>query len=68
MIDFKKLTSWLVPSLIMALIIYDVVAIKFGTHASISQWIWDNNDANPIIGFGLGLLMGHFFFPRVKAT
>lgn len=62
--NFRKITAILMLVLIAGLIIYDVIAIKFGQRASISVWVWEHSETMDLIPFGFGFLMGHFFFPR----
>ena len=69
--DFKKITKTVtfavIPLMIVALLVYDVVAIKEGgTEASISSLIITSAYEMPFmvfcIGFFIGVLVGHLFW------
>ncbi len=55
-----------IPAVLIALLfIYELVAIYNGRRGdTLSEMVWQIADHNPLLPFLLGLLMGHFFWPR----
>ncbi len=63
----KQITMLIIGLVVIALIGYDFYAIAVGgTEASISHIVIVWSYKYPIIPFGMGVLIGHFFWPIKK--
>ena len=63
----KKVTFWIIPALIVAILVYDVYAIAVGgSEASISALVIKSSYQMPfmvyMIGLFNGILVGHLFW------
>ena len=59
----RNITKYVTAGLIVAILIYDVVAIQIGgTEASVSQIIIEWSYSVPAFTFAIGFIMGHLFW------
>ena len=59
----RSVTKYVTAGVIVALLIYDVVAIQLGgTESSVSQIIIEWSYSVPAFTFGIGFIMGHLFW------
>ena len=52
--------AWLALVGVLLLVVYEIVAV-FRKQITLSQMVWRASAQYPVIPFGFGLLMGHFF-------
>jgi hypothetical protein len=64
MIDWKRISTFIIVLTLLLVIGYDVVCAFMMTvpHSTISGVIWDQSHAHPVIPFAAGILMGHLFW------
>lgn len=55
-----KQTSIFMAVAIGLCLVYEALALTFGTKATISEWVW-NTSRNPFFIFVCGMLAGHFW-------
>lgn len=68
MIQWRKYTAIFIGCLLVAVFVYDVLAItNGGTEASISHMIIEWSYKYPAVTFFTGFVMGHLFW-RVRST
>jgi hypothetical protein len=54
------LVGW---SFVALVLVYELLAMTHGEHATISEWVWSMS-TSPLFAFACGLLAGHFFWQR----
>lgn len=55
--------KWVLTGLILALLLYELVALSTKTPgATISEIVWNATHRRPILPFAVGLLCGHLFW------
>lgn len=58
-------TGWLIICLSLIMLIWELYVIISGAKTkTISEEIWAINDRTIIVAYVVGLLCGHFFWPR----
>jgi hypothetical protein len=59
-------THWVLIMTVLGLVIYDLIAAsRWGVSETISNQILLLSRRWPIIPFGMGLVMGHFFWSQI---
>lgn len=62
--NWKKITQLVIVLSIGLLFLYDYLALSAeGFDATISNQLYTMSQKVPIVAFGLGILMGHLFWP-----
>ena len=60
-------TGWLIIILAFIMLIWELYIIIFNPiGTTLSEEVWKMNDRTVIVSFVVGLLSGHFFWPRRK--
>lgn len=60
-------TGWLIIILAFIMLIWELYVIILKPELkTISEEFWDMNDRTVIVAYAVGLLSGHFFWPRRK--
>lgn len=58
-------TGWIILIVSFLFMIYEIYTLISGEQ-TISEFFWEMNDRTTSVSFFVGLLMGHFFWPRKK--
>jgi len=62
-----KHTAIVMSALIGLALVWEFAVLGLGEQATISEWMWSLT-ANPLVPFVVGMLMGHFFFPKSRCV
>jgi peptidoglycan/LPS O-acetylase OafA/YrhL len=62
----RRETAVTMGALLLAALIWEVVALVFGNEASISELVWSIK--TPLLPLAAGVLIGHFWFPKSKCV
>jgi hypothetical protein len=57
-------TRWVLLAAGALLLTYEFMTLGMGQNATISETVWALTVSTPLVPFGSGVLMGHFFFPK----
>jgi len=63
----RKHTAIVMPVLIGLALAWEFLVLGMGEQATISEWVWSLT-RNPLVPFVVGMLMGHFFFPKQRCV
>lgn len=64
-LNFRLITSWLLPLNLLLLVVYDILAARYGgVEATISRTLYEWVKAYPGLAIGIGGLLGHLFFSQ----
>jgi hypothetical protein len=58
----KRITGIILITITAILIVWDIITGAMNNHSTISELITTLSTRYPIIPFGFGILMGHFFW------
>ena len=62
----RKHTAAVMGVLIVVALVWEGLALGFGTEATISELVWGIK--TPLLPLAAGILIGHFWFPKSKCV
>ena len=62
----RKHTIWVMVTLVILALAWELLALVKGDGATISEMVW--SVTSPLLPFAMGMLMGHFFFTKGKCV
>ncbi len=62
----RKHTAIAMAVLVVAALVWEGIALAFGTQATISELVWGIK--TPFLPLVAGILIGHFWFPKSKCV